>query len=365
MAKTELMRSASGSKSLSLRSSTQSHDERPKNPEIEDQINELLVEERRLLVAWYLQHRRTGVPDYDEIKSNPFASTLLTRLETSLCKQDVQLDEPYFDYTALRAKQLDEWTHNFLVKHQYEDALVLELSCGLDNRHLRMCSGRDVKWIDVERPRVVALRERLLPRPEGDYTIIAAMLGADDDSWLRGVPADRPVLIIMENVLCYFEPEIGARLVKRLLAHFKKGSIICDTIGSVAVTFTSLVPPLNKGMEHKIPLKWGIDDAKVLLALDRRLVLRDTIYTHNELCEGWFAKGYPPIFGAWTPLISLFPKVSTEVTQSWWPEDHVVVSSTFADSVIVQKGWSISSLRVLRPSLLVVIRGVQALYSIH
>lgn len=322
----------SNSKAASLESTDLSHDERPTDNDIDAQINELIATgERRLVAAWYLRYRN-GLPKYDGMVPNAFASALRHQLEAGTLKHDVQLDEPYFQYMEVRAKQLDQWTHNFLVQHQYEDALVLQLSCGLDDRHLRLCTGRDVKWIDVDRPRVVDLRERLLPRPEGDYTMIAAMLGEDDQTWLRSVPSDLPVLIIMENLLCYFEPEIGVQLVKRLLAHFSRGSIICDTIGSVAVTFTSLVPTLNKGPGGKVPLKWGIDDAKDLLELDSRLVLRHQIYTHQEMSVGWFAKGYPPVFGGWTPLISLLPKVSSHVIQCWWPGECVFISSTLADS---------------------------------
>lgn len=313
-------------------SSSKSVEEVPgKNTEYDAEIAELIgPEERRLLGLWYLRYKwPEGIPEYANVTPNPFQQALLDKLDAGLCKTDIKLDAPYFEYVAVRAKQLDQWAHNFLVRHQYEDSLVLQLACGLDNRHFRLCgagdvgggaagAGAEVKWIDVERPRILALRERLLPPARlaggsSDYSAVAARLeDADDDfAWLRGVPQDRPVLIIMENILCYLAPEVGARLVQRVLAHFARGALLCDTMGSVAVTFSALVPPLNKGNRAKHPLRWGIDDAKELLQLDRRLVLRDQVFLHEELTSGWFAKGYPPLFGGWTPLLSLLPKVSS------------------------------------------------------
>lgn len=260
-------------------------------------------EEQNMLIVWYLRLR-------DSVSQNPsvddpFASALINKIKLDLSRSEFKLDSTYVRYVAGRTKQIDDWTCEFLNRHQFEDSIVLQLACGLDNRYLRVRGGRDVKWIDVERPRVAGLRNRLLPEPEGDYELVSALIGDDDDSWLSRIPSDRPVLIIMESLLYYLEPEQGLRLVRRLLGHFRKGNIICDTFGSVAVTFNSLIPPLKNA---KSPIKWGIDDAEELQKLDSRLVLRNRVYSHEYMSAGWFAKGYPPMFGGWTPLISLLPK---------------------------------------------------------
>lgn len=268
------------------------------------QIDDLVgPEEQNMLTVWYLRVR-------DSLSQNPrvddpFASALINKIKLDLSRSEFKLDSTYVRYVAGRTKQIDDWACEFLNRHQYEDTVVLQLACGLDSRYLRVKGGRDVKWIDVERPRVAGLRRRLLPVPEGDYELVSALVGEDDDSWLKRIPSDRPVLIIMESLLYYLEPEKGLRLIQRLLTHFRKGNIICDTFGSVAVTFTSLITPLKNA---KSPIKWGIDDAEDLQKLDKRLVLRDRIYSHEYMSAGWFAKGYPPMFGGWTPLISLLPK---------------------------------------------------------
>ncbi|KAJ4424426.1 hypothetical protein N0V82_000948 [Gnomoniopsis sp. IMI 355080] len=297
----ESSKSSKGS-SIQTAHADDSQEELRDSPSVE--IQDLVgPEEQRLLIVWYLRAR--DLSSQNPSVQDPFATALIDKIKLDLSRSEFKLDQTYVRYVSGRTKQIDEWTGQFLNRHQFEDSIVLQLTCGLDTRYLRVKGGRDVKWIDVERPRVAALRNRLIPTPEGDYELISAMIGEDDQSWLGRIPSDRPVLIIMESLLYYLEPEKGLRLLQRLLAHFRKGNIVCDTFGSVAVTFNSLIPPLKNA---KSAVKWGIDDAEDLQKLDKRLVLRDRVYSHEYMSAGWFAKGYPPMFGGWTPLISLLPK---------------------------------------------------------
>lgn len=258
-------------------------------------------EEANLLTVWYLRVKDTM--SETPIVQDQFTSDLFDKIKISLSRsQHRNLSPTYVRYVATRTKQIDFWTSEFLDRHQFEDLLVLQLSSGLDNRYLRVNRGKDVKWIDVERPKVVDLRRRLLPVPGGDYTLIDALVGEEDDSWLQKVPSNRPTLVIMESLLYYLGQEKGLRLLTRLLRHFQNGNLVFDTVGSVAVTYGALMP-LIRNSEARF--KWGIDDAEDLLKIDGRLVLRDRIYTHQI-----FGKDSPAFFGSWTPMVSLLPKVS-------------------------------------------------------
>ena len=73
---------------------------------------------------------------------------------------------------ALRAKQLDDWTVEFLAEHQ--KATVLHLACGLDTRVQRLDPPPSVRWLDVDYPEVIELRRRLLPEPSGHYETVGA-----------------------------------------------------------------------------------------------------------------------------------------------------------------------------------------------
>ena len=60
----------------------------------------------------------------------------------------------------MRALHFDRWTRDFLARHP--SSTVLHLGCGLDTRVFRIDPGPEVRWIDVDLPEVIELRERLL-----------------------------------------------------------------------------------------------------------------------------------------------------------------------------------------------------------
>ncbi|KAG8169735.1 hypothetical protein KVR01_000480 [Diaporthe batatas] len=284
--------------SLATSTSTSSRSSDTKEGEIQ-----LDPEEETLLLVWYLRVR-------DAASENPIlrdhhAAELLNKINFDLSRSLFQLDSSYIQYICGRSKQIDNWAQNFLDQHQYEDVLVLQLACGLDSRYERLKLGREVRWIDVDRPRVTGLRKRLMGDAESEYyNLLTANIADEGEDWLRDIPNDRPTLIIMEGLLYYLEPDKAIKLIKRVLGHFTHGNILCDTIGSVSVVFTSLLEAFRNSEAR---LRWGVDDANDISKLDSRLVLRHRVFVHDYMGTGWFGKRYPPMFGGWTPLISLLP----------------------------------------------------------
>lgn len=154
---------------------------------------------------------------------------------------------------AIRAKQLDDWTAEFLAGHP--EATVLHLACGLDTRVHRLGPPPSVRWIDVDYPEVLALRERLLPRPPGDYRTIGASV--TDEGWLEEVPADRPTVAVFEGLTMYLRKEDGRRLIQRITGRFPGGRLVFDCYGTLGIRLQKLVPAIrNAGAT----LYWGVDD---------------------------------------------------------------------------------------------------------
>lgn len=154
---------------------------------------------------------------------------------------------------ALRALQLDIWTREFLAHHR--EATVLHLACGLDTRAHRIDRPPAVRWIDVDLPEVLAIREHLLPRPSGDYRMLAASV--TEDAWLAEVPADRPTLVVFEGLSMYLRKEEGRRLVRRLVDRFPSGQLLFDCYNSLAVRMGALLPPIRR---TGATFHWAIDD---------------------------------------------------------------------------------------------------------
>jgi O-methyltransferase involved in polyketide biosynthesis len=171
---------------------------------------------------------------------------------------------------ALRAKLLDDWTAEFLAGHP--DATVLHLACGLDTRARRLGPPSTVRWIDLDQPDVVALRERLLPAPPGDHRTIGASV--TDDAWLESVPADRPTVAVFEGLTMYLHKDDGRRLVQRITERFPSGQLLFDCYGSLGIRLQKLVPAVRRSGAS---LHWGIDDPREIEGWHEGLVCLDAV----------------------------------------------------------------------------------------
>ncbi|NYI03912.1 class I SAM-dependent methyltransferase [Allostreptomyces psammosilenae] len=164
---------------------------------------------------------------------------------------------------AMRARQLDAWTAEFLAAHP--QATVLHLGCGLDTRVYRLDPGPGVRWYDVDYPEVMELRRRLYPSRAG-YTMIPSSV--TDPEWLSGVPADRPVLVVAEGLTMYLTAEDGIRLVRRLVDHFPGGELAFDVISRFGIRLQRLNATLRSA---GATLHWGVDDPRELERVSPRL----------------------------------------------------------------------------------------------
>jgi len=130
---------------------------------------------------------------------------------------------------AIRARQFDIWTTEYLADHP--DAIVLHLGCGLDSRVFRVDPPASVRWFDVDFPEVIELRRRLYPERVG-YIMIGSSLA--DLQWLDNMPRDRPTWIVAEGVTMYLSENIMDPLLSRLTNHFSSGVIAFDAISRTA-----------------------------------------------------------------------------------------------------------------------------------
>ena len=150
---------------------------------------------------------------------------------------------------ALRAKQLDDWSSDFLARHP--DAVVVHLGCGLDGRAFRIAPPPSVQWFDIDQPGVIELRRRLY-----DDTDHYRMIGSSvtDPQWLEQIPTGHPTLVVAEGLLMYLWETDVRQLIERLTARFDSGEMLFDTLPPIAPRMSKL---FTKGIT-----KWGIRDAR-------------------------------------------------------------------------------------------------------
>ncbi|KAI1349160.1 S-adenosyl-L-methionine-dependent methyltransferase [Xylaria sp. FL0043] len=173
---------------------------------------------------------------------------------------------------ASRTRFYDRWASAFLAA--YSHATVLHLACGLDSRNQRVSWGPNVRWVDIDLPEVVTLRRRVLPAslPGQEYQLVAA--DVTDDAWLKEIPTDRPVLVIMEGLLSYLPPEDATSLLRRLVETLKEGELHFDCMNAKVLSAAK--------KDHKAAVsqtgaafKWAVDDVKDI----------EKIHPHLELIE--------------------------------------------------------------------------------
>lgn len=220
------------------------------------------------------------------------AGAVLTRLEDVGWLEGAYGTDPrWVAYVAGRAARIDTWTREFLASWPGRRVTVLHLACGLDSRDRRV--GRDpelVRWVDVDRPLVANLRERLMMggdcvvddeedeedgvglRPVGDYSL--RTLNVTEGRWYSDIPADRPTLVVAEGLFPYLSPSEAEAVIHGLLDYFGQGQLVFDTVGSLAASHTKRANVLKPSGSK---FQWGVDDARDVLAFHEKLRLRDQV----------------------------------------------------------------------------------------
>lgn len=140
----------------------------------------------------------------DSVLHDHYAAEAVARIDYDFSKTKIKGTQAIG--VALRARQLDDWTSEFLTAHR--EATVLHLACGLDTRVFRINPSETVRWVDVDYPDVIALRRALLPCRDGDYRMIGSSVS--EVTWLDSIPADRPTLAVFEGLTMYLTEPRGS-----------------------------------------------------------------------------------------------------------------------------------------------------------
>lgn len=164
---------------------------------------------------------------------------------------------------AVRTMLLDRATLFFIRNHP--DAVVINIGAGLDTRFSRVDNGF-IHWYDLDLPESICLRKDFFQESH-NYSMIAKSVF--DFSWIDDVTVgDRPVLIIAEGVLMYFEKNDVKQLMIKLSERFPKAEML----------FEMMTPALT-GMSKKhdtvsrmnATFKWGIKSGRDVEAFSSRI----------------------------------------------------------------------------------------------
>ncbi len=250
------------------------------------------------LLTLYARARQSRSPD--PVLPDPWAEQAIARIDYPF--EGVRGGEWRDRLLAARARQLDDWTREFLAEHP--QATVLHLGCGLDSRAFRIEAPAGVRWLDVDYPETIALRRRLYPERPG-YTTIGVPL--TDLAWLDSLLAGGPVLALAEGVFMYLTEDALATLLRRVVGHFSSGRLACDVHSRRIVRLQEITGTDVHGTGARF--RWGMRSRADIPRLEPRLrfrARRSGAALAEEVGLAWPGPLLIRIFGAMTCLLYEF-----------------------------------------------------------
>lgn len=153
---------------------------------------------------------------------------------------------------AIRSLVFDEAVSAWLSRHP--EGPVVELACGLETQFQRIDNGR-VRWVCVDLPEAIAVRERFLPASTRCRHLPKSAL---DFSWMDDVDASGPIFVSMQGLLMYFEEKDVRSLLTEILARFPGSTLMFDVIPRWFSNKT--LKGFRKTPHYRVPcMPWGIN----------------------------------------------------------------------------------------------------------
>jgi O-methyltransferase involved in polyketide biosynthesis len=157
---------------------------------------------------------------------------------------------------AVRAATSDRLLRVWMTKHP--GGTVVSLGEGLETQALRVDDGR-VKWISVDVPEAIAVRERFLPEADRRKHVAKSAL---DRAWLDEIDPKEPLFVVAQGLFMYFDEADVRGLVAAIAARFSGAELFFDTIPR---WFSSMTMKGAKRTPHyELPkMPWGIDSGEI------------------------------------------------------------------------------------------------------
>lgn len=168
--------------------------------------------------------------------------------------------------------------------------MVVELACGLETQFQR-CDDGLVRWLCVDVPESIALRERFLaPNERCRHLAMSAL----DLSWMDMVDPSRGLFITVQGLLMYFDERQVKTLLSTILTRFPCAELMFDTIPHWFSRMTTRPHGLWKTKYYRTPpMPWGIawKEVNTLLHSCSPAISSIQIQTYPKL------RGLPAFFG--------------------------------------------------------------------
>ncbi|GAY14814.1 class I SAM-dependent methyltransferase [Mycobacterium sp. shizuoka-1] len=159
----------------------------------------------------------------DAIFDDPMAIRLVDSLDYDFTKFKISAERQDF---ALRALAYDIGARNYVSAHP--KATVVALGEGLQTSFWRLDAagvGHEFRWLTVDFPPNITLREQLLPHVARMSACAQSVL---DFSWMDQVDPGNGVFVTAEGLLPYLEPDEAIDLIGECARRFPGGQMMFD-----------------------------------------------------------------------------------------------------------------------------------------
>lgn len=201
-----------------------------------------------------LRVRATEARRADALIDDPMAIQLVDSIDFDFAKFGPSRRQDM----ALRALAFDGVARRYLVDHP--KATVVALAEGLQTSFYRLDAsdvGHEFRWLTVDLPPMIQLRNKLLPASDRVSTCAQSAL---DFSWMDRVDTADGVFVTAEGLLMYLQPEEAMSLITACAQRFPGGQMMFDLppawFGALArrgmrTSLRYKVPPMPFGMSPR------------------------------------------------------------------------------------------------------------------
>lgn len=194
--------------------------------------------------------------------ADPEACRIAAALQ--LERQDYAVDTAFVRSVVLRSLLFDRLAAEFLAAHP--SGLCIALGAGLCTRRSRMApEAGTARWLNVDLPDAIALRERHMARSDAQTNLACSIL---DTSWMdaAGLPGSQPVLVLLEGVCPYLPQAPLEAMLRQLAERFAvPGGPACTVVLDHVHPLLARLPMQVGGM--RLPVVSGFEDASQLVRI--------------------------------------------------------------------------------------------------
>lgn len=199
-------------------------------------------------MLWPLWNRAMETRRSDGMVADPMAVDLVNRIDYDFAGH---FGKPTV-FHPIRARVCDDLIRRYLARVSQEP-VVIALGEGLDTQLWRIDDDR-VRWVSVDLPEAIRVREMLLPPHPRAAKVASSVL---DPAWMDAVSADARPFITAAGLLMYFTEKDVRSLLTRISERFHGAEVFFDTITPFFSRRT--LKGMNVTRRYTAPpMPWGI-----------------------------------------------------------------------------------------------------------